>query len=246
MDNGHRSPIDVQGLINFQDFTLRELFDYSQNKTISRISGHQYRMDGTFGFVGYKDVRYTIVYLVFKSPSEHLIEGERMPIELKIVTKNMAGEHLTIAIMFKIDEEFNMMMQSLGFGKSIMAKLENSNYMDWQKHRFKDIAVTLKPFLLNECSWVMYECLGLWVPCSNTTWLISVDLVTVTEQRFPNFTLDARPDFTVKTIGKRTICHNSLHSKDPNFNGLQHMQEADNVRMREAVKKKEKEEPQAK
>jgi carbonic anhydrase len=241
-DRTLHSPIDVQGEIAFKDFTVSEHFEYSLNTSISKISDHVFKMDGTFGYIGYQDVRYDIMFATFKSPSEHLIEGERVPLELHIVTKNLAGDHLTLSILFKVGQEPNIMMRILGFGKGVLAKLDNSNYVDPQKHRIQDLAVTLRPFLLNNGSWIMYEGTGLTPPCSASRWLISVDPITLTEEQLSDFAYDARPDFTIKTIGNRTIFRNKMRETDPDFKQLQRIQEIENVKMQEAMQKKKDQE----
>lgn len=241
MDSGLRSPIDVEGQIKFKNFKVEDHFDYSTSTIISKTSDHVFKMDGNFGYVGYEGVKHQVLYSLFKAPSDHLIAGERMPLELQIVAKNDHGDHLTISVLFRITHDPNYMMGLLGFGKGILGNLDNDNYKNPKTHNISELAVTLKPFLINQGSWIMYEGSGLSPPCSMTTWLMSMEPLTVTEQQLSDFALGARPDFTIKTIGNRTIFTNKLNDNDVDAKKLKELEHRETEIMLDRMRAKKEE-----
>jgi carbonic anhydrase len=245
-DKSLLSPVDLEGNLFPKQFVVKENFTFSYNTAISKISKHVFKMDGSFGIISLDNKQYKIRYTTFHSPSEHRIAGQRMPMEMQIMAETEAKEQLNVAILFKIVDQPNALMTLLGFGTGKLRGLDITSADKQDAHRIAELAVNLKPFLLNENSWLMYEGNELIVPCSKTTWLISTEPVGVVSQQMLEFDAEARPDFTIKSIGDRKIYRTTLKSNEKSQMQISNELEKEDKRMKDEMESHRKEEAQAK
>lgn len=243
-DSNIRSPVDLQGDIHFRDFTVKTLLNYSYKSSMIKLSDHLYKLDGEFGHLQLNKTVYKILYAVFRGPSEHRVSGERLPLEMQIVTKSQSGEYLTASIMFKISDEQNLFMGALGFGTDTLVNLSNKDPLNMERHRYKDMALSLSPFFINSDEWLLYQGHSLNPPCKPSTWIISVQPVPIHLTQLLDFNSAARPDFTIKTIGERWIFKNKAQfiTPAPAATELAKMNEAalQDMRQKMLLKKEEK------
>lgn len=245
-DNSLRSPVDVQGDIPYKEFTVGEFFEHSFNSNITKISDHVFKLEGTFGYIGFNNVRFNIMSVFFRAPSEHEIGGERFPMELQIIAKNINRDHVGMSILFKLADEPNPLLSLMGFGKGILSKLDNKDYLNPQKHQIGDLALNLSPFLLNNNYWIMYQGHDLNPPCAPMTWLISFEPVPMSMKQLDDFNPLARPDYTIKTIGERSFFRNKLKDSDNQAKQLAISQDQETAKMKQLVEEKKKKEEEKK
>ena len=216
-DNGLRSPINLEGDMVLQEFTVSTAFTPSFDSNVTRVSDHVYKLQGDFGRVEFNSRLYDVFGVYFKGPSEHEIAGERLPLELQIVARNQKREHIGMVLLFRVADLSNPLLSLIGFGKDILSKLDFTDYLNPQKHTLSDLALNLQPFMPPSNQWYMYKGHDLNPPCSNITWLISGEPQDITIDQLTDFNPMARPDFTLKTIGERTIYHNTPKPSDKNL-----------------------------
>lgn len=245
-DKSLLSPVDLEGNMYPKQFVVKENFTFSYDTAILKISNHVFRMDGAFGTISLDNKQYKIRYTTFHSPSEHRIAGQRMPMEMQIMAETEAKEQLNIAVMFKIVDQPNALMTLLGFGGGKLRGLDPSLREKQDEHRITDLAVDLKPFLLNGNSWLMYEGNELTVPCSKTTWLVSTEPVGVASPQMLEFDSEARPDFTIKSIGDRRIYRTTLKISEKSEQQISNELEKEDKKMKQEMENHKKLELHAK
>lgn len=242
-DSTLRSPIDIQGHIHFRDFTVKTLLNNSYKTSMTKVSDHAYKLDGQFGHLQLNNTSYKILYAVFRGPSEHRVSGERLPLELQVVSKSPTGQYLTALIMFKISDEENLFMKALGFGNDTLVHLANKDPLRLERHSYPDLAVSLSPFFINSDEWLLYEGHSLNPPCKPSLWIISVQPVPLHSMQLLDFNTAARPDFTIKTIGERWIFKNKAQfvAATPTHKQLAHLNEVAILEMRKKMANKKEE-----
>jgi carbonic anhydrase len=109
-----QSPIDLVTPFVYEDLDIDFYFGYQSNAVMYR-NDYNLKIDGDFGGFRYRDSYFQSTDIVFKSPSEHMVNGKRYPMEMQIHHMDKEGNHAYVAAFFRESTESDF-LNGLGFG----------------------------------------------------------------------------------------------------------------------------------
>jgi len=108
----NQSPIDLVADIHAD---LPELtFDYTNPGNLVEVNtGHAIQENVRPGnYILIKDDRFELKQFHFHGPSEHLVDGEALPMEVHFVHQNKKGDYVVVGLLFQ-EGEFNDLLNQL-------------------------------------------------------------------------------------------------------------------------------------
>ena len=201
------SPINIVQPLIFKpfkvDLKLRTLIDIQIRKQARNLL----KIENSFGSVTYNNIEFSMKSGYFRFPSEHKINGERLPMEFQLIGTSSLGSKIGLSVLFNVGDNVNYFLNELDFGKGYLKELPvstqaNSKFYQVNTH------VSFDRLFTNNGSWLMYSGSDTNVPCDEITWLLSYDVVEVHPEQLYDIPTDVSPFFGIKELGSRHIFRN--------------------------------------
>lgn len=176
-----QSPIDIVEPFAYLDPEIEFYLD-SQTNAILYHDGYNVRIDGDFGGFLWGTSYFWSTELLFKSPSEHTLEGQRLDMEMQIFFRDQYDNQAVIVAFFVSSTHDSDFLNEIGFGNPNL----RSSGEGWL---FKvKYPVDVNTFLGYPETYLYYEGSTTLEPCStNVTWIILTKTYRVSSQQIKNF-----------------------------------------------------------
>ena len=128
----NQSPIDLVADI---DAELPELFfDYTRPGNLVEINtGHAIQENVNPGnYLVWRDQRYELKQFHFHGPSEHLVDGEALPMEVHFVHQSESGDYAVVGLLFR-EGPFNELLNELPSFKAARGEDPFANPIDYNE-----------------------------------------------------------------------------------------------------------------
>lgn len=170
------------------------------------------KIENDFGSVVYDNVEFLMKSAYFRFPSEHKVNGERLPMEFQLIGSSSIGTKIGLSVVFTVGDQVNYFLNELDFGKGYLKELPVSTETN-SKFYTVNTHVSFDRLFTNNGSWIMYSGSDTNVPCDAITWLLSYDVVEVHKEQLFDIPEDVAPYFSIKSIGSRSIFRNTQNDE---------------------------------
>ena len=198
----NQSPIDVGPPFAYESMNLQFYLGY-QDQAFLYHDGTTLKVDGDFGLMRYRNSFFQTSELDFRSPSEHTVSGQRLPLEMQIRMEDQWGNLAFLVVLFT-NSTRSTFLDSLGFG--------NPRLRDAPVNTLFEASgpVDLLELLGDPAQLLMYEGSTTVGACrGNVTWIILSDTFKVSEDQISNIPMQVRNKFkSAQSLGPRTIYTN--------------------------------------
>lgn len=100
--------------------------------------------------------------------------------------------------------------------------------------------INISSFFANNNHWILYKGLDTNIPCGGTLYLISYQPMICSADQMRDFDQQARPDFTIKPLGRRELYENKKTNKK-DLNKMKDKRKSNDEKQRDAEKKRKAE-----
>lgn len=197
-----QSPIDITNPISSSENKLQ--FDYQLANFFEQEDHQMIRLDpiqkGKKESVIFNGESYQLVEQHFHKPSEHLINGQRFPMELHLVHKNAAGHVLAIGVFIKSGNVVHAGFETIL--KQLVARQENDELSS------SELEINPMDFIPKNLSYYQYQGSLTTPPCQEKLeWIVMTTPLEVSAQQLKEYDeivpgMNARP---VQKINQRII-----------------------------------------
>lgn len=211
-DEDLQSPVDITQPLVFKNFQvglhLRNLTEIPIRKQAQNL----FKLENDFGTVDFAGGKFKVDRAFFRFPSEHKINGQRMPLELQMIGTDPQGAKIGLVVLYYAGRNMNYFLNEMSFGKGYLKQLPVSSQRDKKLYIAKTNMSFDKAFT-NNGTWLMYEGSDTNAPCNSITWLISFDVAEVHPEQLMDVPEDSVPYFKTKPLKERVVYRNK-HSEE--------------------------------
>jgi len=228
-DETIKSPIDILQPLIYKPFNVELSMNTLQTVQMRKQARNLIKIENQFGRVKLNGIDFMMTESYFHVPSEHKINGQRLPMEFQMIGKNAVGGKVGLSVMFTIGDQVNYFLNELSFGKGYLKELPISTQM-YSKFYKVTPNISFGALFTNNNSWIMYDGSDTNVPCDDITWLVSYDVVSVHPEQLYDFPTDSVPFFSSKPLNSRTIYRNQ-HNEEERLAQIQMQEQQQNSQL---------------
>ncbi|CAG9315701.1 unnamed protein product [Blepharisma stoltei] len=201
-DGQLQSPIDVRSPFSYYDPEI-DFYLGSQDGAILYHDGSTLRIDGDFGGFLWANSYFWSTGIIFRSPSEHQVEGSYMPMEMQIFFRDQYNYQSVISAFFTNSSQSNF-LNEIGFGNPQLRDAEAGSLFKISS------PVDVGSFLGDIDTYLYYEGSTTLSPCvPNVTWIVLTDTYKVSQEQLGNFPTSLRgQNREIQATEGRTIFSN--------------------------------------
>ena len=211
-DEDLQSPVDITQPLVFKNFQvglhLRNLTEIPIRKQAKNL----FKLETDFGSVDFAGGKFKVDRAFFRFPSEHKINGQRMPLELQMIGTDPQGAKIGLVVLYYAGKNLNYFLNEMSFGKGYLKELPVSSQRDKKLYVAKT-NISFDRAFTNNGTWLMYEGSDTNAPCNSITWLISFDVAEVHPEQLMDVPEDSVPYFKTKPLKNRVVYRNK-HSEE--------------------------------
>src|SRR3990167_8786039 len=212
-DEDLRSPVDITQPLVYQDFKVALHMNNLTEIPIRKQAKNLFKLEADFGTVDYGGNKFKVNNAFFRFPSEHKINGQRMPLELQMIGTDIHGAKIGLAVLYFVGSKMNYFLNEMSFGKGYLKELPVSTQRDKKLYVAKSNISFDKAFT-NNGTWLMYEGSDTNAPCNSIKWLISFDVAEVHPEQLNDVPVDSVPFFSTKSLGNRVVYRNKHNEEE--------------------------------
>lgn len=190
-----KSPINLGMPLPFEKFEPNINFVKPDHAiSLVKISPGTFELQGKFGFIEFLGNTREVHKVLFKSPSEHTVEGVQFAMEMQVYAAgDKTNSGIVISKLFEKSREINQDAKMLGFGSGKLKKLKVGD-------KFRVLEPTSLNNLVGDSpAFINYQAETTTGNCEMVEWIISVETGQIGHTQIFEFEKDPQNKIKAKT-----------------------------------------------